>query len=61
MFDWVDKHKRWIQISLLVLIVPSFAFFGINYYFNEYGDSGAVAQVAGTTKWPIAWGVSVVP
>ncbi|MBL8533311.1 MAG: SurA N-terminal domain-containing protein [Betaproteobacteria bacterium] len=52
MFDWVDKHKRWIQISLLVLIVPSFAFFGINYYFNEYGDSGAVAQVAGTKISP---------
>ncbi|MBI1397620.1 MAG: peptidylprolyl isomerase [Betaproteobacteria bacterium] len=48
MFDWVDKHKRWIQLGLLVLIVPSFAFFGINYYFNEYGDAGVVAKVAGT-------------
>ena len=48
MFDWVEKHKRWIQFALLILIVPSFAFFGINYYFNEYGDSGAVATVAGT-------------
>lgn len=52
MFEWVDKHKRWIQIGLLILIVPSFAFFGINYYFNEYGDSGAVAKVAGSKITP---------
>lgn len=48
MFDWVQKHKRWIQLALLILIVPSFAFFGINYYFDEFGDSGEVAKVAGT-------------
>lgn len=48
MFDWVEKHKRWIQIGLLILIVPSFAFFGINYYFNDSADSASVAKVAGT-------------
>lgn len=53
MFDWVEKHKRWIQVGLLVLIVPSFAFFGINYYFDEFGDSGAVAKVAGTKISPM--------
>ncbi len=52
MFDWVDKHKRWIQIGLLFLIVPSFAFFGINYYFDDAGDAGAVAKVAGTRISP---------
>jgi peptidyl-prolyl cis-trans isomerase D len=52
MFDWVEKHKRWIQLVLLVLIVPSFALFGINYYFDEYGDSGEVAKVAGTKITP---------
>lgn len=52
MFEWVDKHKRWIQIALLILIVPSFAFFGINYYFQEYGSSGAVAKVAGSKISP---------
>ncbi|MBX9965800.1 MAG: SurA N-terminal domain-containing protein [Burkholderiales bacterium] len=52
MFEWVDKHKRWIQIILLILIVPSFAFFGINYYFQEYGSSGAVAKVAGSKISP---------
>lgn len=52
MFEWVDKHKRWIQIILLILIVPSFAFFGVNYYFQEYGSSGAVAKVAGSKISP---------
>lgn len=52
MFDWVEKHKRWIQIVLLILIVPSFAFFGINYYFDDSADSAAVAQVAGTKISP---------
>lgn len=52
MFEWVDKHKRWIQIILLILIVPSFAFLGINYYFQEYGSSGAVAKVAGSKISP---------
>ena len=48
MFDWVDKNKRWLQLVLLVLIVPPFAFFGINYYFQESGTGAAVAKVAGT-------------
>jgi peptidyl-prolyl cis-trans isomerase D len=52
MFEWVDKHKRWIQILLLMLIVPSFAFFGINYYFQETGSSGSVAKVAGSKISP---------
>lgn len=52
MFDWVDKHKRWIQLGLLILIVPSFAFFGINYYFDQGGDRAAVAKVAGTSISP---------
>jgi len=53
MFDWVEKHKRWIQIGLLVLIAPSFALFRVNYYFDEFGDSGAVAKVAGTKISPM--------
>lgn len=48
MFDWVNKHKRWLQLVLLVLIVPPFALFGINYYFQDSGTGAAVAKVAGT-------------
>lgn len=48
MFDWVNKHKRWLQLVLLVLIVPPFALFGINYYFQDSGAGAPVAKVAGT-------------
>lgn len=48
MFDWVYKHKRWLQVVLLVLIVPPFAMFGINYYFQDSGTGVSVAKVAGT-------------
>jgi peptidyl-prolyl cis-trans isomerase D len=52
MFEWVEKHKRWIMIGLSILIIPSFAMFGINYYFDDSSGSGAVAKVAGTTISP---------
>ncbi|HWA12017.1 MAG TPA: SurA N-terminal domain-containing protein [Burkholderiales bacterium] len=45
MFDFVTKHKRWLQGALLVLIVPPFALFGIEYYFQNSGTGGAVATV----------------
>jgi hypothetical protein len=31
MYDFIYKHKRWLQIALLVLIVPPFALFGIDF------------------------------
>jgi peptidyl-prolyl cis-trans isomerase D len=52
MFDWVAKHRRWIQFALLLVIVPSFAMVGVNYYFKEYGDASSVAKVAGTKISP---------
>lgn len=52
MFEWVEKHRRWIQFGLLLIIVPSFAMVGVNYYFNEYGDASSVAKVAGTKISP---------
>jgi len=45
MFEFVQKHKRWMQGALLVVIVPSFALFGIDAYFNNSGTGGAVAKV----------------
>jgi peptidyl-prolyl cis-trans isomerase D len=45
MFDFVTKHKRWLQLGLLVLIVPPFALFGIDFYFRDGGTGGAVAKV----------------
>lgn len=32
MFDFIRNHQRWMQVILLVLIVPSFVFFGVQGY-----------------------------
>ncbi|HWH49252.1 MAG TPA: SurA N-terminal domain-containing protein [Burkholderiales bacterium] len=45
MYDFIYKHKKWLQIALLVLIVPPFALFGIDYYFRDRGGRGALVQV----------------
>ena len=42
MYDFIYKHKKWLQIVLLVLIVPPFALFGIDYYFR--GTTGGEAR-----------------
>ncbi len=44
MYDFIYKHKRWLQIVLLVLIVPPFALFGIDFYFRDTGGGGALAR-----------------
>jgi peptidyl-prolyl cis-trans isomerase D len=45
MYDFVYKHKRWLQIALLVLIVPPFALFGIDFYFRNTDTGGALAKI----------------
>lgn len=49
MFDFIRSHQRLMQFVLLLLIVPSFVFFGVQGYerFNQSGQS--VAKVGGTT------------
>lgn len=49
MFEFIQKHKRWLQGILLVLIVPPFALFGIDFYFQNSGTGGAVAKVGGSS------------
>ena len=49
MFDFIRTHQRLMQLILLVLILPSFAFFGLQSY-NKMGETSAgVAKVAGRT------------
>ncbi len=48
MFDFVTKHKRLMMIVLCVLIIPPFAFFGIDFYFRDGGAGAGVATVSGT-------------
>ncbi len=48
MFDFIRKHMRAMQFMLVVLIVPSFAFFGIEGYTRlSEGGRMTVAEVAG--------------
>ncbi len=48
MYDFVYKHKRWLQIGLLVLIVPPFALFGIDFYFRNTDTDGSLAKIGDT-------------
>ena len=49
MYDFVYKHKRLLQIGLLVLIVPPFALFGIDFYFKNADTAGSLAKVGGSS------------
>src|SRR5512139_2322911 len=46
MFDFVGRHKRWVQLILALITLP-FAFFGVDYYFRQGGTMQDVATVAG--------------
>ncbi len=47
MFEFIRTHQRLMQFLLLILIVPPFAFFGIDGYRKISDDPNAVAKVAG--------------
>ena len=48
MFDFVRTHQRWLQFILVLLVFPSFVFFGVQGY-SQFGDEGnpKVAKVDG--------------
>ena len=59
MFDFFRKHTRMLQFLLVLLIFPSFVFFGIQGYSGFTGnDNAIVAKVAGQkvtrTEWEAA-------
>ena len=47
MFEFVTKHKRLIQIAFVLLIVPPFAFFGLESYTRSIGGANEIATVGG--------------
>jgi peptidyl-prolyl cis-trans isomerase D len=47
MFDSVRTHRRWLMLFLVVLIFPSFVFFGIQGYNSFFEQEGAIARVDG--------------
>src|SRR5690625_4570013 len=49
MFDLIRNHKRWMLFLVLVLILPSFVFFGIEGYSRFLESDQPVARVAGET------------
>jgi peptidyl-prolyl cis-trans isomerase D len=48
MYDFIHKHKRLLEIVLVVLIVPPFALFGVDWYFRGGDGTDQVARVGGT-------------
>ena len=56
MFDFVRKHTRILQFVLVLLIFPSFVFFGIQGYSRfTGGENEPVAKVAGTNITQAEW------
>jgi len=56
MFDFVRKHTRLLQFVLVLLIFPSFVFFGIQGYSRFTGGAAtAVAKVAGRDITQAEW------
>ncbi|MBI1890635.1 MAG: SurA N-terminal domain-containing protein [Burkholderiales bacterium] len=47
MFEYIRTHQRLMQFLLFLLIVPSFAIFGLGDYTRFRDDANVVAQVAG--------------
>ena len=47
MFEFVSRHKRLLQIMLIIFIVPPFAFWGIDSYQRSFSTTNDVANVDG--------------
>ena len=47
MFDFIRNHRRWMQLVLLLLIIPAFAFFGIEGYVGFMSRDKELAEVNG--------------
>lgn len=56
MFEFVRTHNRWLQLLLLILILPSFVVFGIQGYsqFTD-GANATVAKVDGQSITQAEW------
>ncbi|EEO28048.1 SurA N-terminal domain-containing protein [Oxalobacter paraformigenes] len=54
MLDFIRSHKRLTQIILLVFIIPSFIFVGVEGY-KRFGDGDAVAKVNGKAITQQEW------
>jgi peptidyl-prolyl cis-trans isomerase D len=55
MFEFIRTHKRLMQILLLVLIVPSFVFVGVESYQSQGDAASSVANVGGQKITQMEW------
>lgn len=56
MFEFVRTHNRWLQLLLLILILPSFVVFGIQGYSSmTSGGNATVATVDGQSITQAEW------
>lgn len=55
MFDFVRTHKKWMQVMLAALIVPSFVFVGVSSYGSGGVGATEVANVGGTKITQLEW------
>jgi len=47
MFEFIRQHQRWMQFILILLILPSFAFFGVQSYTSFMSSEPELASVNG--------------
>jgi peptidyl-prolyl cis-trans isomerase D len=59
MFEFVRNHNRVLQGALLVLILPSFVFFGIQGYDSFLSEDGVVAKVGKQKITQTEWDAAV--
>lgn len=52
MFDSIRNHRRWLMLFLLLLVFPSFVFFGVQGYNRFMEGDRAVAHVGGQPITP---------
>lgn len=55
MFEFVRQHKKWMQLLMFILIVPSFVLFGVEGYQRMSEQGEAVATVDGRDIKQAEW------
>lgn len=49
MFDFIRNHQRWMQVILLLLVVPSFLFIGIQGYSSFISHESKLVEIDGSS------------
>lgn len=55
MFEFIRSHKKWMQVLLALLILPSFILFGVDSGSNNNAGAQEVAEVGGTKITQQQW------